>query len=115
MRRGSDVFDGGSFKNPHLGCNVNGTRNRRSVWTVNTQPYPGAHFATFPPKLIEPCILAGCPVSGVVLDPFNGSGTTGQVALEQGRGYVGIELNPDYVRLSQKRLGIIQPDMLAGQ
>jgi DNA modification methylase len=62
-----------------------GGRNKRSVWTVATQPYPGAHFATFPPKLIEPCILAGCPEGGTVLDPFAGAGTTGMVALRHGR------------------------------
>jgi DNA modification methylase len=80
------------------------TRNRRSVWTVSTQPYSGAHFATFPPKLIEPCILAGCPAGGVVLDPFNGAGTTGVVALQHGRRYVGIELNPEYVRMTADRI-----------
>jgi DNA modification methylase len=80
------------------------TRNRRSVWTVTTQPYKGAHFATFPPKLIEPCILAGCPVGGTVLDPFNGSGTTGAVCVQHGREYIGIELNPEYVTLAEARI-----------
>lgn len=80
-------------------------RNRRSVWTVSTQPYKGAHFATFPQRLIEPCILAGCPVGGTVLDPFFGSGTTGAVAVEHGRQYLGIELNPEYIALAQKRIG----------
>lgn len=80
------------------------TRNRRSVWTVATRPYKGAHFATFPPQLIEPCVLAGCPEGGTVLDPFNGSGTTGQVALTHGRRYVGCETNPDYIDLTWKRL-----------
>jgi len=90
------------------------TRNRRSVWTVSTQPYPEAHFATFPPKLIEPCVLAGCPAGGVVLDPFNGSGTTGAVALRLGRDYIGIELNPDYIEFTNKRLAPIlaQPSLL---
>jgi DNA modification methylase len=87
-------------------------RNRRSVWTVATQPYKGAHFATFPPKLIEPCILAGCPKDGVVLDPFNGSGTTGQVALQHGRNYIGIELNEDYIALTENRLNGIQINAL---
>ena len=82
----------------------NGKRNRRSVWTVSTKPYEGAHFATFPTDLIEPCVLAGCPEGGTVLDPFNGSGTTGEVALKHGRRYVGCELNPDYVALSLKRI-----------
>jgi DNA modification methylase len=81
-----------------------GTRNRRSVWAVATQPYPGAHFATFPPKLIEPCILAGCPVGGTVLDPFNGSGTTGAVACARGRNYIGIDLSADYIELAHDRI-----------
>jgi len=79
-------------------------RNKRSVWTVATQPYPGAHFATFPPKLIEPCILAGSPEGGIVLDPFAGAGTTGMVALRHGRGFIGCELSPDYVRLARDRI-----------
>lgn len=85
-------------------ANVSGTRNKRSVWTVPTHPYSGAHFATFPPKLIEPCILAGCPAGGVVLDPFNGAGTTGVVALQHGRRYVGIELNPEYLEMARQRI-----------
>jgi DNA modification methylase len=80
------------------------TRNKRDVWTVATFPYKEAHFATFPPKLIEPCILAGCPPGGVVLDPFCGSGTTGVVALRHQRDFIGIELNPDYITLINKRL-----------
>jgi DNA modification methylase len=79
-------------------------RNKRSVWTVATQPYPGAHFATFPPKLIEPCILAGCPEGGTVLDPFAGAGTTGMVALRHGRSFVGCELSPEYVALARDRI-----------
>ena len=109
-------------------------RTKRSVWTVATQPYRGAHFATFPPKLIEPCIMAGCPSKvcavcgspwemqtertighlptcdcggatrpGVTLDPFNGAGTTGLVALQQGRHYIGCELNPEYAAMSRER------------
>ncbi len=78
-------------------------RNKRSVWNVNTQPYSGAHFATFPPDLIKPCILAGCPTGGTVLDPFGGSGTTGMVALELGRSAELIELNPDYVEIIKGR------------
>ncbi len=80
------------------------TRNARSVWTVNTQPYPGAHFAVFPPEIPRRCIKAGCPVGGKVLDPFHGSGTTMEVARELGRHYVGIELNPDYIELSKDRV-----------
>jgi site-specific DNA-methyltransferase (adenine-specific) len=70
---------------------------------VQTKPYEEAHFATFPPELIKPCVLAGCPEGGVVLDPFAGSGTTGEVALENGRGALLIELNPDYCKLIEKR------------
>lgn len=79
------------------------TRNKRSVWTVTTKPFKGAHFATFPTDLIEPCILAGAPTGGVVLDPFMGSGTTAQVAQQLGRQYIGCELNPDYEPLQQDR------------
>lgn len=82
-----------------------GKRNRRSVWTVATRPYKGAHFATFPPDLIEPCILAGAPENGIVLDPFMGSGTTAAVATKLGRFAMGCELNPDYVELIRERLG----------
>lgn len=82
------------------------TRNKRSVWTVPSAPYSEAHFATFPPDLIKPCILAGCPVGGTVLDPFGGSGTTGQVALELGRKAILIELNPDYVKLIESRTNV---------
>jgi site-specific DNA-methyltransferase (cytosine-N4-specific) len=79
-------------------------RNKRSVWTVATQAYSGAHFATFPTALIEPCILAGAPAGGVVLDPFFGSGTTGQVAQNLGRQFIGCELNPAYEALQTERL-----------
>lgn len=80
------------------------TRNKRSVWTVTTKPYAGAHFAVFPSDLIEPCILAGAPVGGIVLDPFMGSGTTAQVAQNLGRQYLGCELNTEYKTLQNKRL-----------
>lgn len=80
-----------------------GTRNRRTVWTVPTQPFSGAHFATFPRALIEPCILAGSRPGEVVLDPFMGSGTTGQVATDLGRSFIGCELNPKYVELHDMR------------
>jgi DNA modification methylase len=82
----------------------NETRNRRSVWTVATRPYKGAHFATFPPALIEPCILAGSRPGDIVLDPFMGSGTTAAVSLEHGRQYLGCELNPEYGPLQQQRI-----------
>ena len=84
-------------------------RNRRTVWTVATRPYKGAHFATFPPELVEPCVLAGSPVGGNVLDPFSGSGTTGQVALANSRNYIGCELNPEYQRLAADRLQCVTP------
>lgn len=87
----------------------NGWRNKRDVWTVGTKPYRGAHFATFPPDLIEQCILAGSRHGDTVLDPFNGAGTTGLVSLKHGRGYIGIELNPAYVELTNKRLFGTQP------
>ena len=80
------------------------TRNKRSVWTVTTQPYDGAHFATFPPNLILPCVLAGSGAGDIVFDPFMGSGTTALVAKENGRRYLGCELNPDYLALQIERL-----------
>ena len=79
-------------------------RNKRSVWTVPTQPFSEAHFATFPPALIEPCILAGCPVGGMVLDPFGGAGTTGMVAQRLGRSATLIELNPEYAAMADRRI-----------
>jgi len=79
-------------------------KNKRSVWTVNTKGYKGAHFAVYPKQLVLPCILAGCPQDGTVLDPFNGSGTTGVVALQNNRRYIGLELNPEYVKLAEARI-----------
>jgi DNA modification methylase len=81
-----------------------GQRNKRSVWTIPVKPYGGAHFAVFPNELIEPCIMAGAPVGGIVLDPFMGSGTTAQVAQNLGRQYLGCELNEDYKPLQDKRM-----------
>mgnify|MGYP003654646784 CR=1 FL=1 len=80
------------------------TRNKRSVWTVTTKPFSGAHFATFPPDLIEPCIKAGCPKGGTVLDPFGGAGTTGMVADRLGRSAVLIELSAEYAEMANGRL-----------
>lgn len=81
-----------------------GKRNRRTVWSINTEPCREAHFATFPPKLVEPCVLAGSAPGDYVLDPFFGSGTVGAVCQEQQRRFVGIELHPEYVRIAQRRL-----------
>jgi len=84
-------------------------RNKRSVWRVATQPYAGAHFAVFPPELIRPCVRAGCPVGGTILDPFGGSGTTALVAEQENRNAVLIELNGDYIRLQKERTAEATP------
>lgn len=83
---------------------VQQVRNRRDVWQINTVPYKGGHFAAYPPKLVEVCLLAGCPSDGTVLDPFIGSGTTAAVAKRLGRHYIGIELNPEYCILANERI-----------
>lgn len=104
-QHGSDRVPGktnGTMK--AVGDTETGTRNKRSVWTVATMPFSGAHFATFPPALVEPCILAGCPAGGMVLDPFGGAGTTGLVAERLGRNATLIELNPEYADLARDRL-----------
>lgn len=80
------------------------TRNRRSVWTVTTNPFPEAHFATYPPALIEPCIKAGSREGGIVIDPFAGAGTSGVVALRHGRRFVGIELSAEYAAMARRRI-----------
>lgn len=85
-------------------------RNARSVWTISSQPFPGAHFATMPPELAERCVKAGCKPGGTVLDPFSGSGTTGAAAAKHGRRYVGIDLNADYLELSL-RTRLAQPGL----
>jgi DNA modification methylase len=90
------------------------TRNKRDVWSVPVKPYKGAHFATFPPALITPCVLAGAPAGGVVLDPFMGSGTTAAVAIARGRNYLGCELNPAYKELQDARIGTPKPTDLFG-
>jgi DNA modification methylase len=81
------------------------TRNRRDVWTISTKPFKGAHFATFPPDLIEPCVLAGSPEGGTVLDPFGGAGTTGLVANKHNRRAILCELNPTYAEMARARIG----------
>jgi site-specific DNA-methyltransferase (adenine-specific) len=117
--RDAAALEGTAFDGPtrsHIGnTRVNGkcvkyaaghgaNKNRRSVWTVTTRPYKGAHFATMPPALVEPCILAGCQEGGTVLDPFAGSGTTLAVAAELGRSGIGCELNPEYIELAEQRI-----------
>jgi DNA modification methylase len=99
----ADYSKGDRFSKGERVFGADGMANKRSVWTVNTKPYSGAHFAVFPTELIEPCILAGAPLGGIVLDPFMGSGTTAQVAQNLGRQYIGCELNPDYGKLQKKR------------
>jgi len=89
-----------------------GGRNKRSVWTVTPTPFPGAHFAVMPAELVRPCVLAGSPAGGVVLDPFAGSGTTLAVAVEERRRAVGIELNPEYHALIRKRLRGVTPALV---
>lgn len=83
-------------------------RNKRSVWHINTKPFKDAHFAVFPEELVSPCLLAGCPKGGVVLDPFFGSGTVGVVALKQGKHYIGIDLNTIYCDMAGKRIQDIE-------
>nr|WP_207213343.1 site-specific DNA-methyltransferase [Parabacteroides goldsteinii] len=94
----------GRSKMHGLTTNYYEMRNKRSVWTVATQPFRGGHFAVFPPKLIVDCIKAGCPENGIVLDPFMGAGTTAVVARKLNRNYIGFELNPDYVKIAENRL-----------
>lgn len=103
---GSERANGGKKENGNLKAvgDIELGRNKRSVWSVGSSRYKEAHFATYPPELITPCILAGTKEGDLVLDPFSGSGTTGEVALQHGRHYIGLELNPDYTELSRKRL-----------
>jgi DNA modification methylase len=100
----ADYSKGDRFSKGERVFGADGMANKRSVWTVTTKPYAGAHFAVFPSDLIEPCILAGAPIGGIVLDPFMGSGTTAQVAKHLNRQYLGCELNLDYKPLQDKRL-----------
>lgn len=104
-RQNGKYHNEGTGLQPHSGLEKSyEMANKRSVWTVPTRPYKGAHFATFPAELIEPCILAGSRAGDVVLDPFMGSGTTAGVALKHGRQYLGCELNPEYGRLQAERI-----------
>lgn len=100
----ADYANGDRFSKGERVFGADGMANKRSVWTIPVKPYSGAHFAVFPQELIEPCIMAGAPVGGVVLDPFMGSGTTAQVAKHLNRQYLGCELNVDYKPLQDKRL-----------
>jgi len=115
-RRDSHVRGDFSGKNTQRGKEafraISATRNRRSVWTITTKPYSGAHFATFPPELPRLCILAGSKLGDVILDPFGGSGTTAMVAIELGRTPVIIELNPEYANLIRQRTSIVQVRLL---
>ena len=102
-QRGSARVPGKSNGNMKAVGNVE-TRNKRSVWAVATKAYKTAHFATYPQELIEPCILAGCPKDGIVLDPFMGAGTTAMVATGLGRHYIGAEINSDYTKIANDRI-----------
>lgn len=111
--RGGGAYTGGrSFQNSVRvdreshgnSTNNTGGRNKRSVWSIATGQFKAAHYATFPERLVEPCILAGCPEGGVVLDPFAGSGTTGVVAKRLRRHFVGVEINPDYWQMATDRI-----------
>ena len=96
----------GTGLQPHSGLTKSySKKNKRSVWTITKKPYKGAHFATYPPELIEPCILAGSEKGDIILDPFMGSGTTAMVAKSLGRDYIGCELHEDYGKLIDKRVG----------
>lgn len=115
--RPKTVAPGQGIKNNHSFdealVQVVDNRNKRSVWAVPTMPYKGAHFATFPEALITPCVLAGAPEGGIVLDPFAGSGTTLAVAKAHNRKYIGIELNPEYIKLAEKRLAKVPENLFA--
>lgn len=107
---GGNGFAGHSGNRTSYG-KIHITANKRSVWTVATKPYKEAHYATFPTELIKPCILAGCPENGIVLDPFIGSGTTAEVALTYNRYFIGIEINPENIKLIEKRINPILNQM----
>ena len=92
----------------------NGLKNRRTVWSINTEPCPEAHFAVFPRALVRPCLLGGSRAGDVVLDPFYGAGTVGIVAKELGRRCVGIELKPDYIEIASKRTAAVQAELIPG-
>lgn len=102
----------GTGLQPHSGFHkVYEKARKRSVWHVTHKPYHGDHYATYCPELIEPCVLAGCPVDGTVLDPFSGTATTGEVAIKQNKNYMGIELNKNYIEQSITRLNTAEGDL----
>lgn len=103
-------YDYAATREPLL--NGGGLRGRRTVWDINTEPCPEAHFATFPRELVRPAVLAGSQVGGVVLDPFFGSGTVGEVAASEGRDFVGVELNREYAAIAQSRLNRLAPGLM---
>lgn len=103
----ADYPKGDRFSSGERVYGADGMRNKRDVWNVNIKPCKEAHFATFPDTLIEPCVLAGCPEGGIILDPFMGAGTTGMVAKRNNRNYVGIELNSNYIQIAESRINNI--------
>jgi DNA modification methylase len=103
-------FTGASGTGQRAFVQINPMRNRRSVWSIVSKPFKGAHFAVMPEALVEPCLLAGCPENGIVLDPFLGSGTVAVVAVKNNRKYIGIELNPDYAEIAKKRIDELSTD-----
>lgn len=102
---------GGAHERWQKDAQGNHIKNKRSVWSISTKPFKEAHFATFPEDLIEPMVLAGCPQGGAVLDPFMGAGTTGVVAKKLGRHYLGIELNPEYIKMAEARIAGVTPPL----
>lgn len=112
--KGESTWDKGTGQQTYRDRDMrpNNGRNKRSVWTVTTKPFKGAHFATFPENLILPCVLAGCPKGGLILDPFAGAGTTGVVAKKNNRNFIGIELNPKYIELAQRRINNTEENLL---
>lgn len=110
----NDSYNGGRWSKGKRDYYPSTGRNKRSVWTIATHPFAEAHFATFPPDLITPMVLAGCPEGGIILDPFMGSGTTAVVARSFGRHFVGIELNKKYKEMAERRVGKTTPSLFAG-
>jgi DNA modification methylase len=111
-RTNGKYHNAGTGLNPHTGLQKSYEKaNKRSVWSITTKPFHGAHFATFPPDLIEPCVIAGSPEGGIVLDPFFGSGTTGLVAMRNNRKYLGCELNSEYISIANERLKPVETEI----